>query len=109
MMPAQLGHRRRVAPMDRAQQILGLVLELFEVGTNGKVTIVELTRGRGRTSFLGHARGPQQRAKRRFVRTLNWNFMQVDSVLSADGRRPLRRGQYTPCEYLPSLPPHCYP
>jgi hypothetical protein len=29
--------------------------------------------------------------ERRFVRTLVFKFAQVDSVLSADGRRPVRR------------------
>ena len=36
------------------------------------------------------------RAKGDSLRIWIAKFAQVDSVLSADGRRPVRRGQYTP-------------
>jgi len=59
MMLAQFCNRGRIALLYRAQQILGLMPELIEVGTNGKVTIDKftsrLTGGairHGRTSFV---------------------------------------------------------
>jgi hypothetical protein len=59
MMLAQFCNRGRIALLYRAQQILGLMPELIEVGTNGKVTIAKFTSGltggairHGRTSFV---------------------------------------------------------
>ena len=42
MLLAQLCDRCRITLPDGAQQILGLMLELIEVGTNREVTIVKL-------------------------------------------------------------------
>jgi hypothetical protein len=83
----ELCPRGRIAAAHRAQQILRLMLELIEIGTDGQVTI-----GHDGPPWF-ETRGPLARATRRFVRTVRRTLAQVDSVLSADGWRPARRGQ----------------
>jgi hypothetical protein len=53
------------------QKIFCLVSELFEIGTNRKVTIVELLR---HTDLLRSCPGSAARAKRRFVPNLDFGI-----------------------------------
>jgi hypothetical protein len=82
---AELGDRGGIAGVDRAEQIFGLVLELVQVGNDGQAT-------------SGHDEPPRKcpgsacvgRQEVRENRTVTLENAQVDSVLSADGRRPAR-------------------
>src|SRR5271166_838818 len=72
--------------------------ELFEVGADGEVTVVQLLRSflfrhtsllRCSTRSAAGEKGGSQEPVSFFQNP------QVDSVLSADGRRPVRRRQYS--------------
>ncbi len=94
MMFAQLRDCSRIILFHGAQQILGLMFELIEVGTDGKVAIVELLGHNGPPSWS--CPGSAAAGEKEVRENLGFReFAQVDSVLSADGRRPVRRGQYS--------------
>ena len=85
MVLAQLGERGGIAGVNRAEQILGLVLELVEVGTDGQVT-----NGHDEPPWKCPGSAGVGRKEVRENQPLLHATAQVDSVLSADGRRPAR-------------------
>src|ERR1700757_4861318 len=88
----EFGPSLGITSLDGAEKLFGLTAKLLEVGADREVTIVQLPGHNGPPSGLP---GPQRGRKE--VRQEPWisEFAQVDSVLSADGRRPVRRRQYT--------------
>jgi hypothetical protein len=102
MMFGEFRYGVLVTGTDRAEQILGLIPELCQVGTDGQ-------------SAGGHdeppcdARGPLASGRGGSkTPAVSAVFDQVDSVLPADGRRPARRaensGARTSCASRLSLP-----
>ena len=85
MVLSKFGHRGGLAPMDRAKEILRLVPQLIQIGTDGDVTI-------------GHDEPPLEwpgvRTHRAEEVRMNHctRSNQVDSVLSADWRHPVGLG-----------------
>jgi hypothetical protein len=84
MVLAQLGDCIRIASMDGAEQFFGLTLKLFEIGPDGQATD-------------GHGEPPSMRAWSAGVgqggsaiASEGLGSSQVESVLSADGKRPVR-------------------
>ena len=83
-------NRGGIRAANGSQQVLSLMFELFEVGADRKVTIVKYTAHNGPPR--GQARSPLVRAKEVRVNLVVISVSQVDSVLPADWRRPVRRG-----------------
>ena len=74
--------RLRISVAKRSEKVLGLVLQLVEVGADGQVTSGhdEPPWSCPWSAGIGHKGGSQEPLRRA--------YLQVDSVLSADGRRP---------------------
>ena len=97
----QLRQRDGVTSVNIAEEILGLVPELIQVGSDGQATM--------RHDEPPEVPGVRWRRARRFVVILPFGTTcQVDSVLSADGMRPARTADDM-AEF--SLPPSatCHP
>jgi hypothetical protein len=83
MMLAQLGNRIRVAGVDAAKEFFGLTTNLLQIGPNGQAAD-------GHDDLLQMSPWSAGNGQRRFGDPNVWRSAQVDSVLSADGRRPVR-------------------
>ena len=81
----QLANRGGVAGMDVPKKFFGLTVQLIEVGPDGQTT----DRHDEPPSTGPGSAGVGQRRFGDHVRT-SGDLLQVDSVLSADGRRPAR-------------------
>jgi hypothetical protein len=84
MVLPQLGNRGRIAGADSAKKLPGLMLELIQVRTDGQPP-------GGMTSLLVKPGVRWRRARRLNGTQPQCSTAQVDSVLSADGRRPARQ------------------
>lgn len=81
----EVGYRVDVTPVNGAEQILGLASELTQVGMHGKMTV-----GHGLPPWECPMSAGDGRKEARENRS-SLRAGQVDSALSADGRRPARR------------------